>query len=52
MAEEKYWGMTAPQIPSAMIAAQAKQMEDWGVEGVFAPQLYGPRFCHWWQHQL
>lgn len=44
MAEEKYWGMTAPQIPSAMIAAQAKQMEDWGVEGVFAPQLYGPPF--------
>ena len=40
----KFWGVTTPQLPASLIAAQAKQLEDAGLEGVFAPQVYGPPF--------
>ncbi len=40
----RFWGVTTPQLPASLIAAQAKQMEDSGLEGVFAPQVYGPPF--------
>jgi alkanesulfonate monooxygenase SsuD/methylene tetrahydromethanopterin reductase-like flavin-dependent oxidoreductase (luciferase family) len=29
-------------MPAPMIAAQAQQLEAMGLEGVFAPQVYGP----------
>lgn len=40
----RYWSVTTPQLPAAFVAAHAKQLEDAGVEGVFAPQVYGPPF--------
>ncbi len=44
MAEKrKYWGTASP-MPAPMLAAQAKQLEAMGLEGVFAPQVYGPPF--------
>lgn len=44
MAEKrKYWGTVSP-MPAPMLAAQAKQLEALGLEGVFAPQVYGPPF--------
>lgn len=44
MGERRYWGVTTPSLPAAFIAAHAKQLEDLGLEGVFAPQVYGPPF--------
>lgn len=38
------WGLVTPQLPAPFLAAYAKQLEDRGVAGVFAPQLYGPPF--------
>ncbi len=44
MAEKrKYWGTVSP-MPAPMLAAQGKQLEALGLEGVFAPQVYGPPF--------
>ena len=40
----KVWGVTTPQLPASMIAAMARQMEDSGLTGVFAPQVLGPPF--------
>lgn len=40
----RIWSVTTPQLPAAFVAAHAKQLEDAGVEGVFAPQVYGPPF--------
>lgn len=42
--ERQIWGLVTPQLPAAFLAAYAKQLEDRGVAGVFAPQLYGPPF--------
>ena len=39
----RYWSVITP-MPAALIAALAKQAEDRGVEGLFAPQVYGPPF--------
>jgi len=39
----RYWTVLAP-MPAAAIAALAKQAEDAGVHGLFAPQVYGPPF--------
>jgi probable F420-dependent oxidoreductase len=39
----KYWGTIAP-LPGAMLTAQAQQLEAIGLEGLFAPQVYGPPF--------
>lgn len=38
----KYWGIVVPLMPAEMIAASAKQMEDAGIHGAFAIQVYGP----------
>jgi probable F420-dependent oxidoreductase len=39
----KYWGVVVP-MPAPMLTAQAQQLEALGMEGVFAPQVYGPPF--------
>jgi probable F420-dependent oxidoreductase len=41
--KRKYWGVVSP-LPAAFITAQAQQMEAMGLEGIFAPQMYGPPF--------
>lgn len=45
MAEKKrkYWSVVTPMSAPA-IAAQAKALEAAGLEGLFAPQVYGPPF--------
>ncbi len=40
-ARRKYWSFVGT-APAADIAAQAQQMEQGGLEGVFAAQVYGP----------
>lgn len=42
--EGRIWGIVTPQLPAAFLAAYAKQLEDQGLDGVFAPQVYGPGF--------
>jgi probable F420-dependent oxidoreductase len=42
--DRRIWGVTTPQMPANMIAAMARQMEDQGLTGVFAPQVLGPPF--------
>ena len=39
----RYWSVITP-MPAALIGALAKQAEDQGVTGLFAPQVYGPPF--------
>lgn len=39
----KYWGFVRP-MPASLLVALAKQAEEQGMEGVFAPQVYGPPF--------
>lgn len=39
----KYWGVVSP-LPAQLLTAQAKQQEAMGLEGLFAPQVYGPPF--------
>jgi len=39
----KYWGTIVP-LPAPMLTAQAQQLEALGLEGLFAPQVYGPPF--------
>jgi probable F420-dependent oxidoreductase len=43
MPERKYWGNVVP-LPGPMLTAQAQQLESLGLEGIFAPQVYGPPF--------
>ncbi len=45
MAKEKrrYWGIISA-LPAPVLAMQAKMQEDAGLEGLFAPQVYGPPF--------
>jgi probable F420-dependent oxidoreductase len=40
----KYWATIVP-LPAGMLTAQAQQMEAFGLEGLFAPQVYGPPFA-------
>jgi probable F420-dependent oxidoreductase len=40
---ERYWGTIQP-LAAPMLAMQAKMQEDAGLEGLFAPQVYGPPF--------
>lgn len=42
--DRRVWGVTTPRLPASLIGAMAKQMEDQGVTGVFAPQVLGPPF--------
>ncbi|MBI2962329.1 MAG: LLM class flavin-dependent oxidoreductase [Deltaproteobacteria bacterium] len=39
----KFWGTVLP-LPAAMLAETARQCEQMGLEGVWAPQLWGPPF--------
>lgn len=41
--KRKYWGVISP-LPASVLAMQAKMQEDAGLEGLFAPQVYGPPF--------
>jgi probable F420-dependent oxidoreductase len=41
--DRKYWGVVSP-LPAPVLTMQAKMAEDAGLEGVFAPQVYGPPF--------
>ncbi len=41
--KRRYWGTVTP-LPAAVLAMQAKMQEDAGLEGLFAPQVYGPPF--------
>ncbi len=42
---KRFWGVVSPQLPAAVLAALGRQLESQGVEGVFAPQVYGPGFA-------
>lgn len=39
----RYWGTVSP-MPAPMLTAHAQAQEAMGLEGVFAPQVYGPPF--------
>jgi len=39
----KYWGVVSP-LPAPILQQQAQGAEAMGLEGVFAPQVYGPPF--------
>jgi probable F420-dependent oxidoreductase len=41
--KRRYWGVVSP-LPAPVLSMQAKMLEDAGVEGLFAPQVYGPPF--------
>ena len=38
------WGVIAPTLVPGALAGQAKMFEQAGLEGLFAPQVYGPPF--------
>ena len=41
--KRKYWGTVTP-LPAPFLTAMAQQQEAAGMEGLFAPQVYGPPF--------
>ncbi len=41
--KRKCWGVISP-VPAPMLAMQCKLQEEAGLEGLFAPQVYGPPF--------
>lgn len=41
--KRRYWSMVTP-MPADVLAQVAKQFEDLGLEGLWAPQLYSPPF--------
>ncbi|MGH7857397.1 MAG: LLM class flavin-dependent oxidoreductase, partial [Candidatus Binatia bacterium] len=43
MKKRRYWGLVTP-MPAPALAEVAKQYEALGLEGLWAPQLYGPPF--------
>lgn len=43
MGERKYWAVVVP-APAAVIEMMAKNAEATGMEGIFAPQVWGPPF--------
>lgn len=43
MAKRKFWSILTP-MSGQIIAGQAQMMESMGLEGLFAPQVYGPPF--------
>lgn len=40
----RFWGTVNVAGPAELLAAQAKMQEEAGLEGLFAPQVYGPPF--------
>ena len=43
MTDRKYWGVVSP-MPAPMLTGMAQMSEARGMQGVFAPQVYGPPF--------
>jgi probable F420-dependent oxidoreductase len=41
MSERRYWGFVSA-MPAPLVGAMARQAEEQGLEGLFAPQVYGP----------
>jgi alkanesulfonate monooxygenase SsuD/methylene tetrahydromethanopterin reductase-like flavin-dependent oxidoreductase (luciferase family) len=41
--KRKYWGVVQP-MPAEMLAGACQQYESIGLEGLWAPQLWGPPF--------
>jgi len=41
--DRRYWGLV-PVVEASLIGMIAKQAEEQGMEGLFAPQVYGPPF--------
>ncbi|HZP56876.1 MAG TPA: LLM class flavin-dependent oxidoreductase [Dehalococcoidia bacterium] len=41
--KRKYWGVISP-LPAPILQQQAQMYESAGLEGLFAPQVYGPPF--------
>jgi probable F420-dependent oxidoreductase len=41
--KRRYWGVISP-LPASVLTMQAKMLEEAGLEGLFAPQVYGPPF--------
>ncbi|MBI4515848.1 MAG: LLM class flavin-dependent oxidoreductase [Deltaproteobacteria bacterium] len=41
--KHRYWGLLAP-MPAAILSMAARQCEDLGLEGIWAPQLWSPGF--------
>ncbi len=41
--KREYWSVVTP-MPAPILTQQAQQLEAMGVEGLFAPQVYGPPF--------
>jgi probable F420-dependent oxidoreductase len=41
--KRKFWSVVTP-LPAAVIAGQAQMLDAAGLEGLFAPQVYGPPF--------
>jgi probable F420-dependent oxidoreductase len=41
--QRRYWGVVTP-LPASILGMQAKMQEEAGLEGLFAPQVYGPPF--------
>src|SRR3990170_2244260 len=44
MTQRRFWGTLSANYPGELLVAMAKQMEAMGMEGLFAPQVYGPPF--------
>lgn len=42
--KRRYWGTLAATGPASVLTTQAKMLEDAGLEGAFAAQVYGPPF--------
>lgn len=40
----RIWGVITPNVPPGALGPQAKMLESAGLEGLFAPQVYGPPF--------
>src|SRR2546428_6483210 len=41
---KRMWGVITPAVPPGVLAGQAKMYEQAGLEGLFAPQVYGPPY--------
>jgi probable F420-dependent oxidoreductase len=44
MKNRRYWGTLSGNFPAELLVPMARQQEEMGMEGIFAPQVYGPPF--------
>src|SRR3990170_1418766 len=44
VSKRPYWGTLSANYPGELLVAMARQQEEIGMEGLFAPQVYGPPF--------